>query len=131
MDFCMPKKIVPKKVIPKFGQEEFIQFVGLNDLTPEEQQAVKDMSIEGFDKLQRELKTLSTLVVHVKKYSETGERHKYSLDVRLNASTHVIESCKSHDWDLVRALHKAFDDVKHQIAHRFHSDSTRPRAALG
>lgn len=122
---------MPKKIIPKFGQEEFIQFVGVNDLTPDEQQIVKDISADGFEKLQRDLKTIGTLVVHVKKYSETGDRHKFALHVRVNASTHVIESCKSHDWDLARALHKAFDDVKHQIAHKFHTDSTRPRASLG
>ncbi len=122
---------MPKKVVPKFGQAEFVQFVGLNELAPEEQQVVKDISIDGFDKLQRDVKTISKLVVHIKKYSETGERHKYSLHVRLNASTQVIESCKAQDWDLVRALRKSFDDLKHQVAHRFHSDSTRPRAALG
>ena len=114
-----------KKIIPKFGEHELVQFVGLTDLSSDEQQIIKDISASGFEKLQRDLKTISRMVVHIKKYNEDGERHKYALHVRLNASTHVIESCKSHDWDLTRAMHKAIEDLKHQIIHKFHTDTTR------
>ena len=116
------------KIIPKFGESEFVQFVGLNELSAEEQQRVKEISMLGFEKLQRDLKTLSTMVVHVKLYEKEGNRKKYALHVRLNAHTRVFESCKAHDWDLVRALHKAMDDLKHQVIHAFHTDTTRKKA---
>ncbi|MBI4016950.1 MAG: hypothetical protein HY363_04630 [Candidatus Aenigmarchaeota archaeon] len=113
------------KIIPKFGESEFIQFVGLNELSAEEQQIVKDITTPAFEKIQRDLKTLAKMVVHIKTYEHEGSRKKYSLHVRLNAHTRVFESCKSHDWDLSRALHKAMDDLKHQVIHAFHTDTTR------
>jgi len=113
------------KVIPKFGELEFVQFVGLTELPAAAQQTIKDIATLGFEKLQRDLKTISTMVVHIKTYDKEGNRQKYSLHVRLNAHTHVFESCKSHDWDLARAMHKAIDDLHHQINHKFHTDTTR------
>ncbi len=116
------------KTIPKFGEPEFVQFVGLNELEPAEQQTVKTIAMLGFEKLQRDLKTLSTMVVHVKTYEKEGNRKKYSFHVRLNAHTRVFESCKAHDWDLARAVHKAMEDLQHQVVHAFHTDTTRKKA---
>lgn len=116
------------KVVPKFGTHELIQFIGVSELAPEEQFLVSKLSTEHFEKLQRMLKRIEQMVVHIKQYEKEGQRKKFSLHVRVKAPTQaVIESCKSHDFDLARALHKAFDDVRAQIEHRFHI-GTRPKA---
>ena len=116
------------KIVPKFGTHELIQFIGVHELSPDEQELVSKLSTEHYEKLQRTLKTIENMTVHVKQYEKEGERKKFSLHVRVKAPTHaVIESCKSHDFDLARALHKAFDDIKTQIEHRFHT-GTRPKA---
>lgn len=115
------------KSVPKFGTHELIQFVGVNELSAEEQALVSKISTENYEKLQRTLKTIEKMTVHVKCYEKTGQRKKYSLHVRVKAPTRaVIESCKSDDYDLPRALHKAFEDVKTQASHRFHT-GTRPK----
>ncbi len=116
------------KIVPKFGTHELIQFVGVSELAPEEQALVSKISTENYEKIQRMIKNVENMTVHIKCYDKEGQRKKYSLHVRVKApTTAVIESCKSHDFDLARALHKAFDDVHTQIEHRFHT-GTRPKA---
>ncbi len=116
------------KIIPKFGTHELIQFIGVSELTPEEQAMVSKLSTEHYEKLSRILKNnIENMTVHVKGYAKEGEKKKYSLHVRVKIpSSAVIESCKSHDFDLARALHKSFDDLRAQIEHRFHT-GTRPK----
>jgi ribosome-associated translation inhibitor RaiA len=115
------------KIVPKFGTHEQVQFVGVNELSPEEQALVSRLSTEHYEKLQRTLKTIENMTVHVKHYEKTGGKRKFSLHVRIKAPTKaVIESCTSDDFDLARALHKAFEDLKTQVEHRFHI-GTRPK----
>jgi hypothetical protein len=116
---------MPKEV-PKFGVKEVVRFVGLNDLSSEEQVTVYQLTTENYEKIKRDLNNITNLVVHIKSYDKTGHRKKYSLHVHCIAPTHVFESCNADDWELPRALHKAFEDIRHQIAHKMHSDVTRP-----
>lgn len=116
------------KIVPKFGTHELIQFIGVSELQPEQQELVSRLSTESFEKFTRLLKNIEQMVVHVKSYESEGGKKKFSLHVRLKAPTSaIIESCKSHDFDLARALHRAFDDIRTQIEHKFHT-GTRPKA---
>ncbi|MEM4246820.1 MAG: hypothetical protein QXR48_04135 [Candidatus Woesearchaeota archaeon] len=116
------------KIVPKFGTHELIQFVGVNELDAEQQALVSKLSTENFEKFTRLLKNIEQMTVHIKSYEQEGQRKKFSLHVRLKAPTMaIIESCKSHDFDLARALHKAFDDIRAQIEHKFHT-GTRQKA---
>jgi prephenate dehydrogenase len=115
------------KIVPKFGTHEMIQFVGVNELAPEEQELVSRLSTESYEKFTRILKNIEQMVVHIKTYENEGQKKKFALHVRVKAPTSaIIESCKSHDFDLARALHKAFDDIRVQIEHKFHT-GTRPK----
>jgi DNA-binding transcriptional regulator WhiA len=116
------------KTIPKFGTHELIQFIGINDLSPDEQALANKISTENYEKLRRAIKKIENMTVHVKCHEKTGGKKKFSLHVRIKAPTKaVIESCAASDFDLARALHKAFEDIKAQIEHRFHT-GTRPKA---
>ncbi len=109
------------KIVPKFGVNEQIQFVGVSKLEPEEQMLISKLSTENYQKIKRMLKNVTNMTVHVKCYDKEGSKKKFSLHVRVAIPTmKVIESCKSHDFDLARALHKAFNDIRTQISHRFH-----------
>ncbi len=116
------------KIVPKFGTHEMIQFVGVNELNAEEQELVSRLSTESYEKFTRILKNIEQMVVHIKTYENEGQKKKFALHIRVKAPTSaIIESCKSHDFDLARALHKAFDDIRVQIEHKFHT-GTRPKA---
>jgi hypothetical protein len=113
-----------EKQIPKFGTHEMIQFVGVNELAPEEQELVSRLSTESYEKFTRLIRNIEQMVVHIKSYESEGGKKKFALHIRIKVPTkEIIESCKSHDFDLARALHKAFDDIRVQIEHKFHHAS--------
>ena len=116
---------MPKKV-PKFGVQEVIRFVGVSSLPAEEQATIQTLTTENYEKIKRDLHNITNMTVHIKCYEKEGGRKKYSMHVRVTAPTCVFESCKADDWELPRALHKAFNDIRSQIRHRMHSDSSRP-----
>ncbi len=103
-------------------KEEIIQFVGLKELTPEEQEVVKKISEHHYNKIKRAIKNRASLVLHIKCYSEKGKRKKFSLHIKVLSPTKTFTSDKVHDWELEKALHKAFNDLPEQIHHEFHGE---------
>ncbi|HLF55200.1 MAG TPA: hypothetical protein VI612_05800 [Candidatus Nanoarchaeia archaeon] len=113
--------------MPKVPPEtEVIQFIGVKDLSSEEQETVQRLTTENYEKIKRKLHNLTNMTVHVKCYQKEGDKKKYSMHVKVAAPTHVFDSSNADDWELPRALHKAFEDIMHQIQHRMHTDVTRP-----
>ena len=113
------------KEVPKYGAQDILQFVGLNELPIEEQATVNTLSTEYFEKIKRKLNNVTKLIVHIKRYQKAGGKPKFSAHVRCIAPTKTLESCNADDWELARCVHKAFEDVIHQIAHVFHTDVSR------
>ena len=110
----------------KEENEGIIQFIGINELSPEEQETVQELATKAHERITTILQNITELVVHIKTYENEGERKKYSLHVRCAAPSLMFESEKAHDWDLARVLHKAFNDIEQQIKHKLHTDSSRP-----
>jgi len=101
---------------------EPIQFIGLNELEEVDQEMVQTLATEYYDKIQRELKNVTSLVIHIKSSAKEGHRHRYEVTVRAEAPTKIFESSKGKqttDWDLASALHHAFKSVVTQIQHAF------------
>lgn len=115
----------------KVVAKEVIQFIGLKDLLPEEQGLVQSLTTKGYEKIKRDLRNATSLTVHVKRYKKASseeKRQKYSVHVKVIAATRrPIVSCMAHDWDLPRAMHKAFNDIKSQLKRAFYTDMTRPK----
>lgn len=107
-------------------KEGIIQFAGMNELSPEEQETVQEITTRAYEKIQTILQNLTNFVVHIKTYKKEGERKKYSLTVRCAAPTQIFESKNASDWELARAVHKSFEDIQHQIEHKLHTNRTRP-----
>lgn len=119
-----------KKDIPKFGVRENIQFVGIKELSPEEQDVVQSLTTEYFSKIKREINNVTDLVVHVKTAGKSGDRDKrkrYTLMVRAMFPGFVIESKDSDDYELPKAMHQSFEEILSQIHHKLRTDSTRPK----
>ena len=113
-----------QKEVPKFGAREVLQFVGVSELSPEEQETVHRLSTEYFEKIKRDVQNITNMSVHVKVYGaeqENKRAKKFALHVKVYCPSHLFESCMSHDFELAKALHKAFDHVREQVKHAFHS----------
>ncbi|MBI2147155.1 hypothetical protein HYU19_01610 [Candidatus Woesearchaeota archaeon] len=107
---------------------ESIQYSGLEEVDDAGRQILDKLSAEYHDKIQRQLGTPASLQVHIKVYSKEGKK-KYSIHVKAVAATRLFQSTKAHDWDLARTLHKAFQDIEHQIKHKLHTDEQRPKVS--
>jgi len=101
---------------------EPIQIIGIKDLDEMEIEAVNRLANRYYGKIQREIKNLTSLAIHIKSYEKEGREKKYSIHVKVMAPTRIFVSTKAHDWDLNKALHMSFRDVIREIKHRLHTD---------
>ncbi|MBS3102996.1 hypothetical protein J4458_06165 [Candidatus Woesearchaeota archaeon] len=105
-----------------------IQVVGIKDLDEMELEAVYRIGDRYYGKLQRAVKNMASLVVHIKSYDKEGRQRKYSVHVKLVAPARIFVSTKVHDWNLEKALHKSFQDIERQSQHRLHTYSQNKKA---
>jgi len=101
---------------------EAISVRGIEDLSEEQKKIVDKLFNEYYNKIQRQLKNITSLEVHIKNYESAGKENKekkFSIHIRVMSSTKNFEGDAS-DWDLARTLHKALNKIMNEIEHRFH-----------
>jgi len=101
---------------------EPIQIIGIKDLDEMEVDAVNRLANRYYSKIQREIKNLTSLAIHIKSYDKEGREKKYSIHVKVMAPTRIFVSTKAVGWNLETALHKSFRDVIREIQHSLHTD---------
>jgi len=101
---------------------EQIKIVGIKELDDKEVKTVNRLAKEYYGKIQRAIKNITSLVIHVKTYNITGKRKKYAITVKVMAPTKSFDS-KAAEWKLAKALHMAFNKIERMIEHRFHDVS--------
>ena len=115
-------------------KEEGIQYIGAKDITPAERNTLDKISSLNHHKIQRMLKNMTSLVVHIKIYEAAGKgkkeegkkRRKYAIHIRALAPTRIFTSTKAVDWDLAKALHKSFTDMENIIGKSMRPDEQHP-----
>ncbi|MDP3733762.1 MAG: CBS domain-containing protein, partial [Nanoarchaeota archaeon] len=100
-----------------------IQFVGLNklDVDTYELKSIKKIASNEAFKLQREINNEFKLVVHIKQYSKTGRKHKYSVHLKIEFPGQMV-AVDEDDWDIRRAFHKAFGNAKTKMKKMFRGE---------
>ena len=115
-------------------EEEFIQFVGVADLEAAERPRVEEICRSEFEKV-RNIAKLNQIKVHVKVYGKAppeaekegkAARKKYSIHLQGISGSKTFDVDKASDFDLARALRKAFKDLRAMLEHKFHGETTRP-----
>ncbi len=101
---------------------EAIQYIGLDEINEAERAVLDKLSSEYYDKIQRELKNITSITVHIKVHSKGGERKKYSVHIKAIAPTRIHESDIASDWDFARTIHKSFKNLEREITHKQKSD---------
>lgn len=120
------KKGVKKKPSMKYVEKSNVQFVGLKDIHPKDQERIKALVYKRYIELERELKKISGLRIHFKNY-EKGGRKKYSVKLFIYSQTKPITVDTMYspaEWDPVACVHKVFDKARQQIIHMFKTDSS-------
>jgi len=100
---------------------EPIQITGIDEISEEDRDLVNKLANEYYVKIQRGLKNITSIKLHIKQHSKTGKKHKSDIRVKVIAPTRVFEAQES-DWDLARTLHRVFKNVEREIEHKLHVD---------
>ncbi|MFC1754685.1 hypothetical protein ACFL96_15015 [Thermoproteota archaeon] len=106
---------------------EAIQYIGADELDPAEKADLDKLSMEYYDKIQRSLKNVTSIKIHIKAYAKEGGRKKFSIHISADAPTRKFQSTKASDWDFARTLHKAFKDLENQVVKAFKTDTGMPK----
>lgn len=94
-----------------------IKYTGLNDLDMQEQAKIKSVIELNYPKIQRLLKNIVNLSVHVKVYKKQEAKKKYSIHLKAEAPTSML-SAQAFDWDLARAVHSVTEKIIAEIQHK-------------
>jgi hypothetical protein len=106
---------------------EPVQIIGIDKVEDDlEKGTINKLVNEYHGKIQRSLKNITSITLHVKAHTKGGKAKKWDIRVKAIAPTRVFEAQES-DWDLARTLHKVFRNLIREIQHTFHSDNQRPR----
>jgi len=71
---------------------EQIKIIGIKELNEEEIDIVNRLVKEYYNKIQRAIKNITSLVMHVKTYSITGKRKHYEINVKGIVPTKTFDS---------------------------------------
>ena len=96
---------------------EEIQYRGVDKLNEDEKIVLNKLSSEYHEKVQRSLKNITSLQIDIKLYKKLGGKRKYDVHVKAVAPT-TIFSASYTDWDFARTLHKVFNKIENEIAHK-------------
>ena len=107
---------------------EPIQIIGVDKGEDEvEKETSNKLANEYYKKIQRSLKNITSITLHIKVHTKGGKTKKWGMRVKVVAPTRIFEAQES-DWDLARSLHRVFRNVEREIQHKLHTDSQRPKS---
>ncbi|MBI2665542.1 CBS domain-containing protein [Candidatus Woesearchaeota archaeon] len=118
------RKIASMKIRKNFN----LSFIGLNqmDIEPYQKYNIKKICSNESFKLQRGIHNDFSMTIHLKEYGKEGQRHKFSIHMRLEYPGKLITSSQD-DWDIETALRKAFNNAKNEVSNRLRSDRKREK----
>ncbi|MDP2908031.1 MAG: hypothetical protein Q8O03_08935 [Nanoarchaeota archaeon] len=97
--------------------EQNITYVGLKNLDSFEISNLQTLVGRYYPKIQRHFSN-ATLTVNIKTANVAGKRKRYTISLRVSAPS-VILSVEHMDWELQRAVHRAFDGLENEAQHKF------------
>ena len=103
-----------------------IRFIGLKKLNDGQQAAINKISNKYYQKIARNLKKDVDVDLQVKIDDTAGKRERFTIKIRIDQPS-VLINANSSDWDLNKALHKAFEAVLREIEHKFKSKPLKLR----
>jgi ribosome-associated translation inhibitor RaiA len=62
----------------------------------------------------RKMLAISDLTLNVKKYHETGDRHKYSIKIRIMSDRGTFHA-DDHEWSIFKAVEKALEKLESEV----------------
>ena len=107
--------------------QNIIKYSGLDALSKDEEKALKTIVENEYPKIQRQIKNISDLVVHIKTLKKLS-RKRFIISLRLEApmirfNVKTKDTEKGGDWDIAKAVHQALNALNFEIKHRLKTDT--------
>jgi ribosome-associated translation inhibitor RaiA len=81
---------------------------------------VTDITQIEADKLTHLMDGAISVAMKIVVHSQTGARHKYSVALKIKENR---LSANDDDWDLPRAVHKVFANMRQRLEHLYHGNA--------
>ncbi|WP_457615153.1 CBS domain-containing protein [Methanopyrus sp.] len=92
----------------------FVSLKGVDDVDDFTLVILRKSIAAAVQKLASMRPSIEAVEVHIKRYHEEGNRHKYSVRIHVKDARNVI-SVKAHDWDLITAFKKAIRHLVREV----------------
>ena len=99
---------------------EQIQVKGIELLDEKEKKIADKLFDEYYTKVQRKIKNLTSLKIHIKEYNKDGKRKKYSINAETVSSGKTFKA-NSYDWNFAATIHDVFNKILTQAEHAYHT----------
>jgi CBS domain-containing protein/ribosome-associated translation inhibitor RaiA len=98
-----------------------IQYVGLEELDIDSflKLHVQRIASRQMERLQHYFNNEYQLILHIKEHQKTGERHKYSVHMRLVYPGATVPATKSVAWDIRTAMQEAFSKLESKLGSKY------------
>jgi len=107
--------------------QNIIKYSGLDGITEEEEEILKKIVENEYPKIQRQIKNISDLTIHIKTLKKMS-RKRFIISFRLEApmirfNVKTKDTEKGGDWDIAKAAHQALNALNFEIKHRLKTDT--------
>ncbi|WP_456435875.1 CBS domain-containing protein [Methanopyrus sp.] len=92
----------------------FVSLKGVDDVDDFTLVILRKSIAAAVQKLASMRPSIEAVEVHIKRYHEEGNRHKYSVRIHVKDARNVI-SVKDHDWDLITAFKNAIRHLVREV----------------
>jgi CBS-domain-containing membrane protein len=92
----------------------FVSLKGVDDVDDFTLVILRKSIAAAVQKLASMRPSIEAVEVHIKRYHEEGNRHKYSVRIHVKDARNVI-SVKAHDWDLIIAFKNAIRHLVREV----------------
>jgi hypothetical protein len=109
-------------------EKKNVQFIGLNELDPDDQEKIKEVIFNKYPFIEREIKRINFIKVHFKIYKADG-RKKYSIHMLIDSPNGIIVSDHVYEpaeWDPLAGVHMLIEKARTQIRHKFKKTDRNP-----
>ncbi|MFH1972552.1 MAG: hypothetical protein ABIJ18_03695 [archaeon] len=106
---------------------EDIQYKGLKNLDSIQIKEVQNLCENELIKIKRELRSQTAkMFIDIHLQEKDGKREKFSFHIRILNPT-IVLTAKHSDFQIMKALHKSFDNLKTEGDKKFRKDVTKSK----
>ena len=98
-----------------------LQLIGIEQLGDSEKEILGRLLKEYQPKIEKKLKGIETIILHIKSQSKGGRAKHYKIILRIISPSVKLEST-AEEWDFSLALHKSFEEILKEIGRKTRAD---------